>query len=320
MPRFATRCIQNKSPAVLLYTSQNLTEKIKAFDIGRKHANTEYGKALLEVADDLYNQVQQLWNEAVESGLEAAHTQTAENKKAANEGGVMEQARDVESITDEKAEELLEWAEYGEFYDNTYLPMRKDTPLILINSTKNLDTGEISNHPMIISVKKARQALTPIGEYYKGAGKGHGLERNQIVSAIRNIDNPKRLFYEKENNRYAVLVSYEGSKGKQALIPLDVDQNIKLNYMNGYSGGAYNVAVSVFNQENIKTYESDKNHVEIDLKRKDAPQRGSSSSVLSHLNETSFSNSISQTEQNSNTSTQKIPTVSPTPTPTTFPP
>jgi hypothetical protein len=109
------------------------------------------------------------------------------------------------------------------------------------------------------------------------------------------------LFYEKENNRYAVLVSYEGSKGKQALIPLDVDQHIKLNYMNGYSGGAYNVAVSVFNQENIKTYESDKNHVEIDLKRKDAPQRGSSSSVLSHLNETSSAYNISQPDSKSNT-------------------
>ena len=89
----------------------------------------------------------------------------SDNKKAANEGGIKYKARDIKEITDETAEELLEWAEYGEFYDNTYLPMRKDTPLILINSTKNLDTGEISNHPMIISVKKARQALTPIGEY-----------------------------------------------------------------------------------------------------------------------------------------------------------
>lgn len=67
----------------------------------------------------------------------------------------------------------------------------------------------------------------------------------------------------------------------------------------------YNVTVSVFNQENIQSYESDKNHIEINLKRKDVPQRGSGSSVPSHLNETSFSNSISQTEQNSNTSTQK---------------
>ena len=63
---------------------KNLVEKIKAFVTGRKHANTKYGKALLEVADDLYSQIQQLWNEAVESGLEAAHTQTAENKKAAD--------------------------------------------------------------------------------------------------------------------------------------------------------------------------------------------------------------------------------------------
>ena len=75
--------------------------------------------------------------------------------------------------------------------------------------------------------------------------------------------------------------------------------------MNGYNGGMYNVTVSVFNQENIQSYESDKNHIEINLKRKDVPQRGSGSSVPSHLNETSFSNSISQTEQNSNTSTQK---------------
>lgn len=71
---------------------KNLVEKIKAFVTARKHANTEYGKALLEVADDLYDQIQQLWNEAVESGLEAAHTQTVGNINS-HDYIVKEQAR-----------------------------------------------------------------------------------------------------------------------------------------------------------------------------------------------------------------------------------
>ena len=99
--------------------------------------------------------------------------------------------------------------------------MRKDTPSVLIASTKGLDTGEILNRPMLIPVGKARQSLTPYGEYYKGKGKGHGFERYQIVSAIRNLDRPKRLFYEKEHNRYAILVSYEDSKGNRVDNPGD---------------------------------------------------------------------------------------------------
>ena len=50
---------------------KRLVERIKSF-VTDRHADTKYGEALLKVADDLYNQVQQLWNEAVESGLEAA--------------------------------------------------------------------------------------------------------------------------------------------------------------------------------------------------------------------------------------------------------
>lgn len=35
----------------------------------------------------------------------------------------------------------------------------------------------------------------------------------------------------------------------------DVDQNINPERVNGYNGGMYNVTVSVFNQENIQSYE-----------------------------------------------------------------
>ena len=71
---------------------KRLVKRVKSF-VTNRYANTEYGKALLQVTDDLYSQIQQLWNEAVESGLEAANAQKADNKKAANEGGVKLQAR-----------------------------------------------------------------------------------------------------------------------------------------------------------------------------------------------------------------------------------
>ena len=209
----------------------------------------------------------------------------------------MNMSREIENITDERAEELLQEAEYGYYYDSTYIPMRKDTPSVLIASTKGLETGEIKNLPMITPVGKVRQAMTPEGEYYKKDGKGHGLDPSQIVSAIRNMDNPKRLFWEKEHERYAVLVSYDGSKGKQALIPIDTNKNTNPDRMNGYQGGAYNIAVSVFNQEKLSTYVANSNHVKIDIKIEDDPQRGSSGSALSLLNESSSKNNISQNSE-----------------------
>lgn len=46
------------------------------------------------------NNIGQLWNEAVKSGLEAAHTQTAKNKKAATVGGVIGYVfTDIENVT-----------------------------------------------------------------------------------------------------------------------------------------------------------------------------------------------------------------------------
>ena len=58
---------------------KRLVERVKSF-VTNRYANTEYGKALLQVADDLYSQIQQLWNEAVESGLEAANARKADNE------------------------------------------------------------------------------------------------------------------------------------------------------------------------------------------------------------------------------------------------
>ncbi len=240
------------------------------------------------------------------AGIREAADNAAYIEKTTGEGGVRMMAREIETITDERAKELLEWAEYGEYNDNTYIPMRKDTPSVLIASTKGRDTGEILDRPMLIPVGKARQSLTPEGEYYKGDGKGHGLERYQIVSAIRNLDKPKRLFFEKERNRYAALVSYEDSKGNLALIPIDFEQNINPVYLNGYEGGIYNVSVSVFNQEDIDSYANNSDHIEIDIKREDDPQRGSSGSALSHLNESSSTDIIiSDSSEKGNTSDKK---------------
>ena len=62
---------------------KRLVERIKSF-VTDRHANTEYGKALLQVADDLYSQIQQLWNEAVESGLETVNNRATKNAPIEN--------------------------------------------------------------------------------------------------------------------------------------------------------------------------------------------------------------------------------------------
>jgi len=89
---------------------KSLVKAIKSYITGSKHANTAYGKALLEVADDLYDQIQQLWNEAVESGLEAAQTQqdeksaaqTQQKNSTTGESGVMYAKDDTDNKSSDR--------------------------------------------------------------------------------------------------------------------------------------------------------------------------------------------------------------------------
>jgi len=79
---------------------KSLIKAIKSYITGSKHADTAYGKALLEVADDLYDQIQQLWNEAVESGLEAAQTQ--QKNSTTGESGVVYAKDDTDNKSSDR--------------------------------------------------------------------------------------------------------------------------------------------------------------------------------------------------------------------------
>lgn len=193
--------------------------------------------------------------------------------------------KNIESLTEETVTELLSFANFGAFGDGTYIPVRKDTPSVLVESTRGRETGEIKNHPLLMQVKKARQSMTPEGETYHGA-KGHGYDEYSIIEAIRNLDHPKHIVFEHESGRYAVVVGYRNKGGKHALIPIDLAQDKDATYLNGYSGGTYNIAVTVFNQEDLDAYLANEDHEAVEIK--DAPQRSSSSSVPSLLNGASF--------------------------------
>lgn len=89
---------------------------------------------------------------------------------------------------------------------------------------------------------------------------------------------------EKENQRYAALVKYKGGRGKLALIPLDLDNRKNPDVMNRYPGGTYNIAITVFTQEDVQSYLEKSDHAEIPIKRDGAPRGSYGSSVPSLSN------------------------------------
>lgn len=213
--------------------------------------------------------------------------------------------RDIHDLDDDTVLDLLQYADFGAYDDGTYIPIRKNTPVELISSTRGLPYGEVKDLPFIVPVKKARQSMTPEGETYKGE-KGHGQTPYSLQEIFQNMDHPRHLVWEEEYHRYAVVVSYRNRNGYSAVVPFDLNQNKNQVEMNQYPGGAYNVAVTIHDRTNLEKYLKDPNHIEIPINKEDVPQRSSGRSGPSLLNGTSSTDTLSQPGEDVKTSLKNV--------------
>ena len=295
----------------LAQTDKTLFEKIKdwiadVIDKIRKYYGelnqvSKTAQVLKETVESL-EEIERMFTEGVKEAGERARTAGVE-AEIAGDGGKKFQAQpsktnpqqlDPRTVTREDVEKLLEAVKAKEIYGDTYFPVRINTPSILIEYARKKVGDVIDNQPIAMSAKKAYQAMARKGQNVDGTP--HNLQVGEMISIIESLNDPEYIVYQSENDRYVMVVGYETQNKKKAFAILEIGNDKNAVYMNGYEGGLYNIFVTAFSPEQGKLNEllKSENNIIVFDKKKDAPQRTSSSRVPSVLNDTPFADSVPQ--------------------------
>ncbi len=210
---------------------------------------------------------------------------------------------DPRTVTREDVREMLTEAKREDsiYYDNTYIPLRINTPFVLIQSAKEKRGDVIDNNPIAISAGKAYQAMSEKTRNNKD--RPHKLSVDDMLSIIEAMDDPLYVVYQGINGRYVMVVEYETIEKKKAFAVMEIGENKDSVYMNGYEGGLYNILVTTYPPDSGKLREllENRNNDVVYNKKKGNSQRTSGSMVPSVLNDSPFFiDSIPENEQNSN--------------------
>lgn len=118
--------------------------------------------------------------------------------------GHIEELADARNLTEEQAAAYLHQAKSGKLRGETYIPVRKDTPQVLIDALAQVNE-KIENRSLVMQVRKAQQAMSSSRENKGGRKYGrnvrhHGLSESQIVEIMDNLDNPSEIIC--QTNRF----------------------------------------------------------------------------------------------------------------------
>ena len=207
--------------------------------------------------------------------------------------------KEASRVTEEDVRGLLEMAIQGQLPNSSYIPVRINTPPIVIEKAKTERNDTLENHPVIMQVNKVRQATEEIDTGDTG-DKMHGLDENDVIAIIRAMGKPDYIVYQKNNNRYSEIVSYRNRGHKLALAVVEFDNYKGSEYLNGFEAGMYNVLVTAFTPDSlyIKKYLISSNNQVLYDKKKDSSQGASGSIAPSVLNDEPFFITSIEREEN----------------------
>lgn len=136
----------------------------------------------------------------------------------------------------------------GDYADRSYIPLRRNTPAVLIYEVARYTEGEtaVEDLPIIAEVGHLRQSMDEDGGSYNPKHRPHNISVDDMIAIIKGMDDPAYIVLQ-ENGRYVEVVRYRGKKrGRSAWAVLDVGESEKENLLNGYPGGTYNVLATSF--------------------------------------------------------------------------
>ena len=315
----------------LLEAEPTLKDKILSFFKG---ASTDYADVpkLSNAAKKYYRTYKKLFDEfsarnAENNALENAHLGSnfeknaqkmsitganSENMQVSDKSYMLPDGLtdvDPTSITEEEVKTLLERSAKKQYRDSTYLPVRINTPQILIDVAASRG-AKIENLPVVMQVEKIRQSMATEEEWRaeNKTSRAHDLSSDEVISIIKAMDQPKYIVYQTDNERYVEIVKYKSSKSTEGIAVIEIGEEKNPAALNGYKGGKYQILITAFNPDDgfiDSILNKTSNRVLYPKKKKGSSQRGPGNKVPSHLNDSPFAISISQPEQKSNSFDKK---------------
>ena len=101
------------------------------------------------------------------------------------------------SVTEQDVRTLLDNAFNKQYRDGSYIPVRVNTPSILIEASQSLGKT-IDDLPIILNVEKARQMMSSQKEWAleQKRGTAHDFTVDDVISLIKAMDKPKQIVYQ----------------------------------------------------------------------------------------------------------------------------
>ena len=230
-----------------------------------------------------------------------APTKTKNTAEAVKNNDTKWSKKRVEHLTESEAVEIFENCQNGEYKRNTYVPVSRTTPSIVIEKAKK--EIKLEPYPLFMKVEKVQQMIED-EDFQDGGSRLHGIAPETAIQIFKGIFNPNYIFYQKDNNRVTVIVRL--GKGKNAFVTLDKGRNFNSDLLNGYEGGRYNVSVTVYYLDNLNKYKSNENNVLLYDKSKANHEEASGSLVPSLSNDSPyFDEIITQNDENVNRSAKR---------------
>ena len=214
---------------------------------------------------------------------------------------------DPKSVTEEDVRTLLTRAYKKEYKDKTYLPVRVNTPYVMIEAASAVGIT-IKNSPIVMPVQKIRQAMSNAKEWRAEGNfktQAHNLSTDEMIEIIRAMDKPKYILLEKESERLIEVVVFDKTNGENAIAVVEFGDNYNPDQLNGYAGGNYQALITTypFDSNDIEDLINNKNNLLLyPNKKKGSSQRGIGHPVPSHLNESPFAISIPNSTEKVNPS------------------
>lgn len=201
---------------------------------------------------------------------------------------------DPRTVTEQDVLDLIYNATYGLYDKETLIPVRINTPGVLIRSAYQDSNGKvtISNLPMVMYVDHVRQITEESeGRDYGDNKRPHEIIPEDLVEIIKKMNNPADVVIQ-NNKKYAEIIHHKTTNGKNIIAVVSVGDNaegydINPEYLNGFSGGSYNLVVTIYPADSMEQYKTKYEPRSI-LEKNGDSQRSSDSTVSSLLNESPF--------------------------------
>ncbi len=170
---------------------------------------------------------------------------------------------DPRTVTEEDVRTLLENVQNGAYKSGTCIPLRIGTPQFLINVVAAHSKGsyKVEDFPMGAEADHLLQIMDEDDRGDYGDHRPHGLDVEDIVKVLSKMGDPSYIALQ-NNGRYAEVVSIYNKRNKQILVSIDFADRVSENkknykhrgYMNGYAPGYYNIIVTQYEPDDLRSY------------------------------------------------------------------